>query len=173
MPETPTVYQLLRYLQLKASGLANAKTDGEITEALGIRSNRLREMVNLLRQTEHLIGSVCTGRVRGYFIPLTREEAYTGKSHLTSRIEALAEIDRAQQRALERAFPVQLTLFDGPTPGALSASTAARSAGVVAQSAVRTATRLSRRTVGRTSRSADVPVPADVQPSPEEPSHAA
>jgi len=142
-----TPAHVLRYLQTNACGLAQAKIDREITAALGIRSTRLRDLINLLRGTEHLIGSICTGRIRGYFIPLTREEAYAGKAHLTSRIEALADIDRAQQRALDRAFPTQLTLFDGPNPGAVSTPFAGRSAGMVAQSAARTTRQLTERSL--------------------------
>ena len=127
MPLTPST--LYRYLSANALGLENAITAQALADEWRVRPVVIRELIHDLRIEGAIIGSSSTGEHRGFFIPVSRDEALLGVDHLISRLRSLRDVHDAQLDAIGRRWPLQPSLFDSPSavPGGARVSRASSS----------------------------------------------
>ena len=109
MPELTTDHhKLLDYLRAHCRGAENAITVKHLGPALVMGHVRLREMIADLRDAGYVIGSQTTGPDRGYYLPLTYDEARRGVEHLRTRAREMGRRYAAQVRAIRRRYPPDL-----------------------------------------------------------------
>ncbi|HXF72136.1 MAG TPA: HTH domain-containing protein [Actinomycetota bacterium] len=95
-------------------GRAHAIAGHVLARELGISERTLRHLVDELIDRGVLVGSLCSGEIRGYFLIASEEDLAIGTRHLVSRAKALFRRVRTLRRAAEAHFAGSqvLRLFD-------------------------------------------------------------
>lgn len=100
------------FIQRLGYGLDNAVPGVVLAQDLGVGERTIRALAGEAIARGTLVGSVCRGEARGYFIPTSLTEADLGTAHLRSRALSMLQRFHAAQRAAADEFgPEAARLF--------------------------------------------------------------
>ncbi len=104
--ERDIVRQLLAKFLGEHRGAEHARRGQDLAKDLGTDYNKIRQCVHYLRERGHAIGNATGGKVRGYYLIQTPEEAKHSLADLRSR----AVENWVQHNALAKAIQQSLNV---------------------------------------------------------------